>query len=124
MNAIARISPVESGNFFVVDQILEARSHAPRAAVLLRLSDALIAAKCVQLQAACLEVGFHDGAHYLEVRHAAHCGTRSKQGALPRLISSNSGGAACSRLRERQHDGARNHRDRSPSQGDPPWRAA
>lgn len=86
MNAIARSSETWSTNFFVVDGLLEARTHAERASILLRLSDAVIAAKVEHLQDACRETGFQAGVDFLSLRLAQHCATRTETGEMPKAI--------------------------------------
>ena len=86
MNAIARPSETWSPKFVVVDGLLEARTHAQRASILLRLSDAVIAAKVEQLQDACRETGFQAGVDFLSLRLAQHCATRTKTGEMPKAL--------------------------------------
>lgn len=83
MSAVARLQAAWNSNFFVVDGLLEADSNARRAGILLRLSDAVVAAKAEQLGDACREVGFPDGASYIAVRLAIQSATRTPTGELP-----------------------------------------
>ncbi|MBJ3783389.1 hypothetical protein [Devosia sediminis] len=86
LGATSERQPAWSGNFFVVDQLLEAENNAVRAGLLLRLPDAVVASKVVQMQAACREVGFELGSDFLDVRLAHQSAMRDRQGNLPSPI--------------------------------------
>lgn len=72
--------------FFVVEQLLEAPDNGVRAGILLRLPDAVVAAKAKQLQMACEQAGFTLGSDYVAVRHAHQSAQRDARGNLPAQI--------------------------------------
>lgn len=87
MSAVARLQTAWSANFFVVDQIIEARTHAVRAGILIRLPDAVIAARAEQLQDGCTEAGFSIGSDYVAIRLAHQNAQRDRRGNLPGHIT-------------------------------------
>lgn len=91
LDAAARFSPVdqerEEAVFPVVNQIKQAPSQATRATLLLRIPDALVLAKCIELVEACRETGFSIGVHYLNHRLAALSSTRQSDGSLPERLA-------------------------------------
>lgn len=74
---------MNEANFVVVDEITEARDDARRAAILLRLSDAVLIEKAGVIFDACREAGFADGANYVAVRLAVQSAGRSPTGEVP-----------------------------------------
>lgn len=87
MSAVARLQSAWSSTFFVVEQLVEAPSHAVRAGVLLRLPDAVIAAKAEQLQDGCLQAGFPPGSDYVAIRLAHQSARRDARGNLPAQVT-------------------------------------
>ena len=77
---------MSEANFVVVDEITEARDHARRAAILLRLSDVILNDKAGVIFDACNDCGFADGASYISVRLAAQSATRSPTGEIPAAL--------------------------------------
>lgn len=69
--------------FPVANRLIEASSHAERAAILLQLSDAALLARPFELGRACAAVGFVDGQCFVAVRAALLCHTRDAHGLLP-----------------------------------------
>lgn len=69
--------------FPVANRLIEAGSHAERAAILLQLSDAALLARPEELAAACSMVGFPDGHLFVATRTALLCHTRDAHGLLP-----------------------------------------
>lgn len=69
--------------FFVAEQLLDAPDDAVRAGILLRVPDAVIAAKAKHLKAACKEACFELGSNYVDVRLAHQSANRDRLGNLP-----------------------------------------
>jgi hypothetical protein len=80
------VTAERGAKFFVVEQLLEAPDNGVRAGILLRLPDAVIAAKARQLQEACKQVGFDQGSDYVDVRHAHQSAQRDARGNLPSQV--------------------------------------
>ena len=87
MSAVARLQSAWSSTFFVVDQLIEAPSDAVRAGILLRLPDAVIAAKAEQLQDGCADAGFKLGSEYVSIRLAHQSAMRDARGNLPAEVT-------------------------------------
>jgi hypothetical protein len=72
-----------SDEFPIADMIAEAPGHGQRAAMLLRVSDAVMFEDHGALKRACERSGFAAGATFLDARIAALCATRGPAGHLP-----------------------------------------
>ncbi len=73
----------ESPYFPIADKIREAGSHAQRATILLKLSDAALLGGSKDLEIACSQTGFEAGNFFIIFRSAALCATRDAHGVLP-----------------------------------------
>jgi hypothetical protein len=80
---VSALPAVAETAFPVAQQIIDAHSHAERAAIVLRLSDDLIHEQFDELKRACLGENFSAGAHYLSLRLAAQLAVRDAAGQLP-----------------------------------------
>lgn len=69
--------------FPVAREVIEASSDARRAAILLRLPDAVVVTHGEVVAAACREIQFDAGVHFLGHRLAVLHATRLPSGALP-----------------------------------------
>lgn len=88
MNAVTQLKPARrEAMFFVAEQLLDAPDNAVRAGILLRLPDAVIAAKAKHLQAACKEAGFLLGSEYVAIRHGYQSAQRDPRGNLPAHVT-------------------------------------
>lgn len=77
------VRPGQEQLFPPAAHLLNAESHAARAAMLVRLSDALVVTHGPVLEQACRGAGFATGAQFLQVRLAALLSRRDAAGALP-----------------------------------------
>lgn len=78
-----KAEPDDEAVFPVVGQLLAAGSHAERAEILLRLSDAVLLAYPMPIAEACAAKGFVDGQLFAALRAALLCRTRDAHGLLP-----------------------------------------
>jgi len=73
-------------NFYLVDQLLEARNHHARAGLLLRVPDALLLTKADVMAEACTKADFPLGADYIAVRVSAMSAVRQVNGDMPQGV--------------------------------------
>lgn len=84
---VPALSREAGGLIFFVTQIEEAPDHARRAAILLRIPDALILSEAVQLAEACGRRGFALGAQFVTQRVVALHAVRDREGQLPAHVT-------------------------------------
>lgn len=77
----------DDGAFPPAAQIITAPSHARRAAIILRLPDALTFTHAEPLMAACRDTGFAAGAEFILIRSTAFSAVRQIDGRLPAAIA-------------------------------------
>ena len=71
----------------VARRLLEAGSDRDRAAMLLRLPDAIMASEADALSEACRTAGFHHGVSFVEMRANALHRVRDAHGLLPEPVA-------------------------------------
>lgn len=69
--------------FFVATEIIDARSDARRAQILLRLPDAVLLERVDAITAACRQAGFKMGLLFIGIRITALSAVRMPDGQLP-----------------------------------------